>query len=522
VRHVLDLIGSLVPHEQCAVLQAWPGHDPHMVIAPDMPSDERALLAGTLADVYRQLVDTRARPRPPAAPAAGVHLAVPLIGLDGVIGLLFVRSWVVNYTEEHVRMLSVVAAKLAAYFTMLRAGAELAELARERGEARRAAEAANRAKDEFLAVVSSELKTPLTSILAWAHRLRSITDGAQRAHAIDELERNVASQVKLIDGVLDLACMASAELRLDLRSTEPAGLIKATIERLRLEARRKSIQIDSELDAVAMPVVLDRERISQVVSILVARAIDFTRRGGRVEVRLDRVAGYARIQVKDSGIGISSEVLPHVFERFPQPTGSGGLGVGLAMVKDLVELHGGRVGADSAGPDHGATFTVELPRVPGVEATPESLPAGERAAGQLAGIRVLIVDHDRGLRESLQAVLEDYGAEVTAVGSAPEALAALERSRPAVLLFGDLEMRGESAYDLMRDVAARAAPLPVASISTWRLEEQERERAAGFGLHLPKPVAMGTLVDAVALLAGRTRGPKPDLRPDTALTKPGA
>jgi CheY-like chemotaxis protein len=267
-----------------------------------------------------------------------------------------------------------------------------------------------------------------------------------------------------------------------------------------------------------MPLVLDPDRIGQVVSILVASAINFTPAGGHVEVRLERAAGYARIRVSDSGSGISREALPHVFERFRQSAGAGtradrGIGVELAIVKDLVELHGGRVGADSAGPERGATFTVELPHAPEARAaTPGLLPERERAEGRLlAGIRVLIVDHDLLLREALQSVLDDYGAEVTAVASAPEALAALEPSRPDVLLFGDLAMHSESVYDLMREVTARACPLPVASFSSWRLEDRERELASGFRLHLAKPLQIGALVDAVADLAGRTRGKAPRL-----------
>jgi len=517
VRRVLELLGGLVPYEQCALLEARLGHEPHVVVVPETPPDQRVLLTETLLHIFGQLVDANARARAPAARPTELHLAVPLVGLDEVIGLLFVRSSVGEYTEEHVGALSVVAAKLAVYRTTLRARAELAELARERDEARRAAEAANRAKDEFLALVSYELKTPLSSILAWAHILRSTTDDATRSRAIDELERNAQAQAKLIDDILDLACIASAKLRLNLSIIEPAGLIKATIEGLRLEAERKSIRLDSDLDAAAMPLVLDPDRIGQVVSILVTNAINFTPAGGHIEVRLERAAGCARIQVSDSGRGISREALPRVFDRFRKAAGAGtraegGLGVGLAIVKDLVELHGGRVRAESAGPDQGATFTVELPRQPGARAAPGLLREGERPDGRpLAGIRVLLVDHDLGIRESFQSVLEHYGAEVTAVASAPEALAALERSQPDVLLFGDLAIRGESIYDLMRDVTALACPLPVASISAWRLEDRERERAAGFRLHLAKPLAIGTLVDAVADLAGRMRGKAPRL-----------
>ena len=520
VRRVLELLRHLVPYERCALLEARVGQEPRVVMVPGASPDERATLTATLIGIFGQLVDANARAGVPAArPKAVPHLAVPLVGLDQVIGILFVSSPVEEYTEVHLRALSVVAASLAAYLTTLRAGAELAEIAHERDAARRSAVSANRAKDDFLALVSHELKTPLSSILAWAHVLRSTTDEAARAHAIDELTRHADAQAKLIDGILDLACIASAELRLNLRMVEPAGLIETTIEGLRRDAERKSIQLDSHLDAAAMPLRVDPLRIGQAVSILVANAIELTPAGGHVEVRLDRTAGYARIQVCDTGNGISAEALPHVFDRFRTARGDGapaggGLGVGLAVVKQLVELHGGRVRADSAGPKRGATFTLELPRGTGTRAAVDLVPAHEGAdARLLAGVRVLLVDHDVGIRESFQSVLEEHGAEVTAVASAAEALAALERSQPDVLLFGDLALRGGSAYDAMQMVTARAFPPPVASISAWRHEDKERDVAPSIQLHLRKPVEIATLVGAVADLAGRTPGRAGKARP---------
>jgi signal transduction histidine kinase len=517
VQRVLVLLREVVPYDQCAVLEARLGHEPHVVVVPEPLPAERVFLTATLVDLFAALVDGKPRRGTPLTRPQGVHLAVPLVGFDEVTGVLFVRSWMGEYTEEHLRALSVVAAKLAAYFSMLRSREELAELSRERDEARRAAEAANQAKDEFLALVSYELKTPLSSSLAWTHTLRSATDETARARAIDGLEANVQAQARLIDDILDLACIASAELRLNLRTVEPASLIEATIEKLRLEAERKAIRLETHLDPAAMPLLLDPDRIGQVVSILVASAINFTPAGGQIEIRLERGAGLARIQVKDSGIGISPEALTQVFDRFPLAVGAGRraegtLGVGLAIVKDLVELHGGRVHAESTGPQQGATFTVDLPRAPETRLPPLRPPACEWTDGRLlAGVRVLLVDHDAGLRESFQAVLEDHGAEVTTVAAAPEALAALERSRPHVLLFGDLALHGEGVYGLMGQVAARACPLPVASISGWRLEERERTLAAGFRLHLTKPLAIGVLVDAVATLAGRAMGKVPHL-----------
>jgi signal transduction histidine kinase len=509
LRRVLELLAELVPYQQCALLEARLGHEPYVVAVPEPAGEERTYLAATLVALLGRLADRNASAIPLAVRPQGPHLAVPLVGLDEVMGVLFVRSEEQPYSEEHLRALSVVAAKLAAYLSMLSGRTELAALAHDRDEARRAAEAVNRAKDEFLALVSYELKTPLSSSLAWVHALRSTTDELARIRAIEGLEANIHSQAKLVDDILDLACIASAELRLNLRPIEPAALIASTIEGLRLEAERKSIRLESDLDAAAMPLVLDPDRIGQVLSILVASAINVTPTGGSVQVRLRRAAGFARIQVSDGGTGISSQALPQVFDRFPPAAdaarrGEGGLGVGLAIVKDLVELHGGRVRAESPSPERGTTFTVDLPRRPEAAlAEREPPPGSERVeGGLLAGLRVLLVDHDPGLRQSFRAVLEDRGAAVTTVASAPEALAALERQPPDVLLFGDLAVPGESMSDLMREVTARACALPIASISAWRPEE-ERGGATGFRLHLVKPLEVGTLIEAVAQLAGR-------------------
>lgn len=492
----LTRLRDLVPYDQCGVLEARLGYEPRLWVTPEPAGDERARLSLTLMGLFEQLVDAPVR----SAPATRGHLAVPMVGLDEVIGLLFVRSSSAEFKPDHLRALSLVAALLGAYFTQLRASGELAALARERDEARRVAEDANRAKDEFLTLVSHELKTPLSSILASTHLLRSAAEEGARARALDEVDRNVHVQSRLVDDILDLACVASAELRLQMRTVEPAALIKKTLEALRLEAERKAVRLREHLDDEAMPLVLDPDRIGQVLSTLVSNAIQFTPAGGYVEVRLQRATGIARIQVSDGGARIGDEALPRVFDRFPPaaradaPAG-GRLGFGLALAKDLVELHGGRVRADSDPQRPGMTFTIELPR----------LQAPMRPDGRLlSGIRVLLVDHDPGLRESFQQVLAEYGADVTSAADAPDALAALERSRPDVVLFGDLAMHGDGAYDLVREVTVRACP-PIVSISAWRSRENERERASNFRMHLAKPLEIDVLINTVADLAKRAR-----------------
>jgi len=520
--HVLRLLGQLVPYDRCALLEAQPGGEPRLVALPEeMGPDQRALLTGACLDRLGRLVHDRtvmpeARPGP-----SGRHLAVPLVALDRVMGVLSVERTEGAYEEHHLGTLSAVGAQLAVHLSLLRLGGELAELSRELEEARRGAEAASRTKDEFLAVVSHELKTPLAALLASAEALRSNETGAAgRARAFEVIERNVRAHAKLVDEILDLSCLSAARSRLVLRAVEPARVIEAAIARLRPRAELRSVRIEATLDP-SLTLLADPDRLGQVVANLVANAIKFTPSGGRVEVRLDRAGLVARIQVIDRGEGISREFLPHVFEDFRQADASstrayGGLGIGLALVKSLVELQGGRVSAESPGEDEGATFTVDLPLAgsqppAGAPEPPEG--RGPGADLSLTGIRVLVVDDDPDLREVLQCLLERCGAEVTAAGSAAEALEALDRAMPDVLL-SDIAMPGESGCDLMRKVAARpgGSDLPAAALSAHSREQDRRQAlAAGFRMHLAKPFVPEAVVAAVAGLAGRPLATDPGI-----------
>jgi len=508
--HVLELLRQLVPYDQCALLEAKPGRDPRLIAVPAIPAVDRELLMDKLSKLFGLFTEERMRSAESPAKPPGAHLAVPLLGLDEVIGVFFVRRARGEYREEHLRALSVIGAKLAAYLTLLRVRDEAVERTRLLEEARRDADAANQAKDKFLALVSHELKTPLTATLHWAHALRS-KDAAEpdRARAVEAIEQNVRAQTKLIDDLLDLSCVAAAELHLDLRAVEPAKLIKAAIDELRPRAERRSIRLDAALDRSVKLFAADPDRLEQVIATLLANAIKFTPNGGHIEVHLERSGRDARIQVIDSGKGIDREFLPHVFEPFRQApnastASSGGLGIGLSIVKHLVELHGGLVRAESPGQEKGTTFTVELP-------LGEEVAVRRSEPGALTGIHLLIVDDDRDMREALQYLLESYGAEVTTAASAPEALAALERSRPDVLL-SDIAMPGESGYDLMRKLAAREgkdAP-PAAALSSYAKEADHQQAvAAGFRILLAKPIEPAALIAVVAELAGRKLAKSP-------------
>jgi signal transduction histidine kinase/ActR/RegA family two-component response regulator len=511
VVRVLERLRTLVGYERSAVLEVVPGREPRLIVAASTPPEERAALTATISALLHRLSEER-EPSAEGPSQHGMHLAVPLVGVDELVGVLYVQGPPGAYGERHVRRLSVIAAKLAAYLSLLRAVALATERERLLDAARRAAEAANLVKDEFLALVSHELRTPLNSILGWAETLHAKdAREAERARAFRAIERSVHAQAKLIEDLLDLSCIVKATLRLDLQTVEPAKLIREALRKLAPRAEQKSIQISASLDESVTPLVADPQRLAQIVVNLVANAIKFTPSGGRVEVRLERAELSARIRVIDNGVGIAPDVLPRLFEHFHQADTSstrahGGLGVGLALVKNLVSLHGGQVRADSAGNQRGSTFTVELPLGGAVAVTsPEPRAEADLGSRSLAGIRVLLVDDDRDIREVMQFVLQSRGAEVSVAASAADALAALEHSKPHVLL-SDIAMPVETGYDLMRQVVARqgAAAPPAAAISTYaRPKDHEDALASGFRMLLAKPIDTAALVAAVTALAKR-------------------
>jgi signal transduction histidine kinase len=389
-------------------------------------------------------------------------------------------------------------------------------------EARDEAEAANRAKDEFLATLSHELRTPLTAMLGWSRMLRTTKlDEAVAARALEIIERNAEAQVRLIEDMLDVSRIIAGKLRLEIQPLDPASVIKAAVDAVRPAALAKGIQIRCAFDSQAGLLGGDQKRLQQVVLNLLTNAVKFTPHGGRVEVRLDRTDSHVWIRVSDTGQGISPEFLPHVFDRFRQADNaatraSGGLGLGLAIVRHLVELHGGTIGAESRGEGRGATFTVELPlafrqaEMSEAQRPPQSigdLTGAFECSGALEGLRVLLVDDERDTRELLAFVLEQCGATVTTVASTPDALAALAKSKPDVLL-SDIGMPGEDGYELIRRVRASKRKfgdrIPAAALTAYTTEgDRDRVLSAGFQAHIVKPVEPANLVAIVAHLAGR-------------------
>jgi signal transduction histidine kinase/ActR/RegA family two-component response regulator len=393
-------------------------------------------------------------------------------------------------------------------------------------EARTESEKAGRLKDEFLATVSHELRTPLTSIIGWTHMLRhDKLDEAMTARALETIERASTAQAQLVEDMLDVSRMISGKVRLTVTPVDPAIVVQAACNAVQLAATSKDIRV-SVTNGPPAPcgfhVLGDASRLQQVVWNLVANAVKFTPKGGHVDVRVHRDRDFTTIEVRDDGEGIDPAFLPHLFARFRQADGSssrrhGGLGLGLAIVRHVVELHGGTVDASSEGIGRGSTFTVRLPMMP-TAAEPALLPeidvtaAEERRAvaesSPLRGVRVLVVDDDADTLAMLKAVLEDQAVAVTTAASVGEALQRLEDGEFDVLV-SDLAMPGEDGYSLIRRLRAREGlsgrPLPAIALTAYvRVEDRRRALAAGFQMFVPKPIEPEELSSTIATLAQRS------------------
>ena len=379
-------------------------------------------------------------------------------------------------------------------------------------KARQSADTANRAKDEFLAAVSHELRTPLTAILGWSKMLRQgAIDAEQREGAVETIERNAVTMTQLIEDLLDVSRIVSGKMRIELRRVDVRAVVEAALDAVRPPADANAVVIERELGTEPVVVMGDPARLQQVVWNLVSNAVKFSERGGRVRVALDREGSSARITVTDRGKGIEPRFLPYVFEPFRQADAGiarekRGLGLGLAICKHLVELHGGTIEASSPGEGKGASFEVRLPIAEEERAPRGSTPADEPAAPpQLEGLRVLAVDDEDDARDLVQVVLEHAGASVRTASSVPEALEALRREVPDVLL-SDIGMPGETGYDLIRRIRALPANeggnVPAAALTAYaRAEDRKKALDAGFMMHVPKPVDPSELVAVISSLA---------------------
>ena len=389
-------------------------------------------------------------------------------------------------------------------------------------EARLEAEAANRVKDEFLSTLSHELRTPLTAIMGWADLLlHDEVEPKNRRQALETIFRNANSQCQLINDLLEVSRIITGKLRLEFVACELHSVIEAAAESIRPTAEAKGVRLQVLLEPQVGPVFGDRERLQQVVWNLLSNGVKFTHKGGVVQVTLQRINSHVEIVVNDTGVGIRSDFLPHVFDRFRQADGSttrnyGGLGLGLAIVRHLVELHGGTAWAESAGEGQGSKFSVRLPAmVANEDHSPQDLKqpaiaaveARDRQPSSCAGLRVLVIDDEVDARSLLSTMLERCGAQVVAVGSAREGLESLESWKPDVLI-ADIGMPVEDGYGLIKKVRAlpkeRGGQTPALALTAYaRTEDRVRALSEGYQVHLAKPVDRYELAAVVTSLGHR-------------------
>jgi signal transduction histidine kinase len=425
-------------------------------------------------------------------------IMVPLIARGESLGTVVFGSSKNRFQESDV----VFAEEIAHRTAMALHNARLYQEAQE----------ANRVKDEFLGVVSHELRTPLNAILGWARMLRTgaVRDGAQ-PRALEAIERNASHQARLIADLLDASRITAGKLRLDTTIVELGQVVDAAMQSVLPGATAKGINLQTTCEATSLPVFADSNRLQQVVWNLLSNAIKFTPKEGAIDVFVRREGDEAVIRISDNGRGIREELIPHIFERFRQGDGtltrnSGGLGLGLSIVRHLVEAHGGTVNAESAGLDMGASFTVRLPiSKPRTMTPPNPMPVlPKNDPRKLVGLAMLVIDDEPDAREILEEVLTLAGAHVKTAADAAEALRILSDYTPEVII-SDLAMPGEDGLSLMRKIRARApdrvASVPAIALTAYtRTEDRVQALNAGFQLHVPKPVDPGELVATVASL----------------------
>jgi PAS domain S-box-containing protein len=468
-----------------------------------------------------RLDDLTADPRYALTPSTGErpagdmpvrsYLAVPVKSASGELlgGLVFGHSQAGVFTEQHEQL----ATGIAAWTSVALTNARLYIEARE----------ADRLKDEFLAVLSHELRTPLNAILGYARLLRGgILSGEKAESGLDTLERNATWLTQIVEDVLDVSRIVSGKIRLDVQPVELSLVVRNAVATVQPTADAKGVRVQAIIDPRAGPVAGDPDRLQQVIWNLLANAVKFTPRQGRIQVRLERVNSHVEVVVSDTGMGIRPEFLPYVFERFRQAEGgttrkTGGLGLGLAIVRHIVEMHGGRVHAASDGEGQGSTFRVELPLMivhQEVRTEPREHPRAERRVpltglGDLSGVRVLAVDDEEDALTLLRLVLETAGAEVITNRSAAAALAQIEATKPHALVI-DLGMPEVDGFELIARIRASSVPdvreIPAAALTAFaRSEDRTRALRSGFEMHLAKPIDPGELVASVLTLVRRSR-----------------
>jgi CheY-like chemotaxis protein len=416
-------------------------------------------------------------------------------------------------------MLNGIGGQIGQFTERKRAEERLAELLDSERAARGEAEKANRLKDEFLATLSHELRTPLNAVIGWARMLQSgRLDQDSASHALEVIERNAWAQKQIIEDILDVSRVITGKLQLNLTPVDLVTIVDAALDAVRPAMEAKEIKIETFLDSSLRLVSGDPDRLQQVVWNVLSNAAKFTPAGGRVEIGVSQKNGHVEVNVKDTGPGIDPTFLPHVFERFRQADGSttrthGGLGLGLAIVRHLVELHGGTIAVSNREDGPGAIFTIRLP-LPSGELRAESLRTAasifkevQPEAAGLQGLQILIVDDETDTLDLISMELAQHGAKVTGVSSAEEALQTLSRQTFDVLI-SDIGMPQMDGYELMRQIRkqedGKKKPIPAIALTAYaRVQDRMRAILAGYSTHVAKPVEANELVTVVASLAGR-------------------
>ncbi|HET6980007.1 MAG TPA: CHASE domain-containing protein [Pyrinomonadaceae bacterium] len=485
---------------------------------PPMPvtstgPNSRAVRTGEVIITNDYMRATQASPGMVVGPDNGLRpdssIAVPMAVMGRIIGTIEVQSYEKNvYLAEHVTAMSMAANLTAVAIENVR----LLKLERT---AREAAEESNRLKDEFLATVSHELRTPLTAILGWSRLLEGgALDDATMQQAIETIWRNAKAQAQIVDDILDVSRIITGNLYLDLHPLEVVPAVENAINVVRPTMDAKGIRVETYFDSAPAMISGDANRLQQVVWNLLSNAVKFTNSGGRVCVKVSQGAGAAEVSVSDTGQGISKEFLPYVFERFRQADSTttrhhGGLGLGLAIARHLVEIHGGTIRAESKGEGQGATFTIRLPLLEASGGTAQTEDQHKLTQSQqlLSGLNILLVDDDSDTLMLMTTALTRRQANVTAVSSAVEAIQAISRKRPDVLV-SDIAMPGEDGYGLIEKIRllenGALESIPAVAITAYaKDEDRERALSAGFQIYLAKPVELTELISVVARAARR-------------------
>ncbi len=472
---------------------------------------------------------------PPGHLPVRSYLAIPVTLRSGQVigGLFFGHEDTDVFTERAERLIVGISAQAGIaidnarlYQDAKRAADERARLLDAERVARNEVERISLMKDEFLATLSHELRTPLNAVLGWSELLlgRTTTNDDSR-RGLETIARNARAQAQLIEDLLDMNRIVSGKIRLDVQRIELSAILEAAIDTVRPSVDAKSILVRKTIDPNASPVFGDPNRLQQVIWNLLTNAVKFTPKGGRIDVLLQAVNSHVEITVHDSGMGIDADFVPHLFERFRQADSSstrrfGGLGLGLSIVKQLVELHGGTVTASSAGEGKGATFVVSLPlRAIQDVSTPRQHPTSGQFAVvrapdvSLAGIRVLIIDDEQDARDLVASVLEFAGAEVLLAASALEGVHVVKNRRPDVIV-SDIGMPDRDGYQFIRDVRALESGFggrtPAIALTAFaRSEDRTRAMLAGYQVHMSKPIEARELVATIQSIAGNSdRAPR--------------